>query len=642
MKFLLNELNKLVDLSDKSTDELINIFTELAFEVEDIYPASQISGVKLAKTFERIAHPNADSLSFLKTEVNGKIYEVVCGAPNIDSDQIVAHAIPGSKVGGMIMAPKELRGIISNGMVVSISEILGVDKKIIESPENNSIVTFPKDTNLKQDVNLLLEIDKDIIDLDILPDRQYAANYYSMAREVAAYLDKKYEWPINKIDTKDTTNIEIELGNEANAIFVTDAKIKNISTPMRIKRVLYHSGIKPKNDISDLSSYVMLMTGAVTYIIDKTKKIKLDGRKLNDIDIFNSTAKLTESNDVMLVVVSSNERSNFMNEKNLNEIFGAKQIKGTTAESAGLSSSLFISLAHELGYLESFKSTVSKSFVSSREFKLDEEYVFNYLGQKFDLNEIKNKLEKLDFVIENNNYKIPSYRKDIEFRADIVEEISRFYGVSNIIPKPYKITNDKIHDEPHKNALIKITDELIKYGFNEAKTYQLLTEEQAKKYNIWSLEKYIKLREDYSFEFNTLQTSLLSGLIDSFKINHRNEMEDIRLFELGNIFHNEKPMYSLGILHDEHINDDEPILATKELLLRSIESFGVDINKITFENKIYDIFNPFISSVVKLDNEIIGAIGEIHPSILRENKFIRLDKIKAKLYYAEIIIEKLF
>ncbi len=643
MKFLLNELNKIIDLSGKSKNDLIDIFTALAFEVEDVFPASQISGVRLAKTFGKISHPNANKLSVLKTEIDGKKIDVVCGGINIDSNQIVAHAIPGSIVGEMTMAPKELRGVMSNGMILSISEIMGLDKNIIEDSENGKILVFPENTNLNQDINTLLEIDKDVIELDILPDRQYAANYFFMAREIAAYLDIDYNLEINELESKEKTNVEIELGENANAIFTAEAKINQIDTPLMIKRVLYHSGIKPQNNISDLSAYVMLMTGSVTYIIDKQHNLKLNDRKLNNIDLFNSSAKLTDANEVLLVNVSSNKQSNFMSEKNLDVVFGSRQIRGINVESAELSLKLFLSLAKEFGYLETSKKIVFKVNEKNNEYQIEPEYIFNYLGEEIDLGSIKSKLIKLGFGIDENKYVIPPYRTDIKFKADVIEEIARFYGISKISPKPYKITNEKINVEPHKDSLIKITDELIKYGLYEIKTYQLATQEEAKKYNIWNISKFIQLREDYSFEYNTLQTSLLSGLIDSFKSNHRNDIFDIRMFELSNVFHNEKPVYSLGILHNEEINVGEPILATKELILKSIESIGVDINKISFEStKKNKIFNPFISSNILFNGEVIGIIGEIHPSILREHKFIRLDKVKTKLYYGELQLEKLF
>ncbi len=642
MKFLLNELNKYVNISGKSTEELIDIFTALAYEVEDIYPAAQIEGVKLVKTFDREKHPNADTLSFLKTEVDGEMVEVICGASNIDSNMIVAHAVPGSKVGEMTMAPKELRGIISNGMIVSIAEITGVSKDIIEEPERENIVVFPEGTDMSKDPVELLELTGDVFELSILPDRQYAANYFAMAREVATYINEELTFDIEDVERQGETTSTVVLGEDANSVYATDVVINpGVKTPMWMKRVLYHAGIRPSDNIEDVSKYVLLMTGAVTYITDRTSEYKLDGRKLNDIDLFEATALQTNNNEAIFVTVGSDKRANFVNEKNLDKIFGARSIKGTNTEAAELTSKLALQIAMKAGFISSAATTVSEVKLNDREFVIEDSYVFGYLGTEFDINEVAVKLSKLGIIKEGTTYKIPSYRKDIEFKADVVEEIARIYGVQNIEPKPYDVTADEVTPEVHKEALINITDELVKYGFAETKTYQLVTSVEAQKYNIWNMEKFVQLREDYKVDYNTLQTSLLSGLIESFKLNHRNDKTDIRLFELGNIFHDEKPVYTLGLIHDELIREEEPILSTKELVLRSVESLGIDVNELTFESNESKLFNPFVSSVVKYNNEVIGMIGEIHPSILRENKFIRLDKVKARLYYAELQLEKL-
>ncbi len=643
MKFLLNELNKYVDIQNKSKDEIIDIFTALAYEVEEIYPAAQVEGVRLAKTFDRVKHPNADTLSFLKTEVDGEMVEVVCGASNIDSNMIVAHAVPGSKVGEMTMAPKELRGIVSNGMIVSIAEITGVSKDIIEEPERENIVVFPEGTDLNQNVVDLLGLKGDVIDLSILPDRQYAASYYAMAREVATYIGQEYKFDIKDVERTLENNSTVTLGAEANSVYATNVTIKEgVKTPMWMKVILYHAGIKPSDNIEDVSKYAMLMTGAMTFIVDRSNEYKLDDRKLNEFDIFESTALNTSSTEAAFVTIGSDKRANFVNEKNINKVFGSRAIKGTNTEAAELTAKYAIALAMEAGFIEAASETVSDKKENVRTFELEDSYIFNYLGTEFNLEEVSNKLSQLGIMKEGNVYTVPSYRKDIEFKADIVEEIARIYGVENIEAKSYEITSDSVTPEPHKEALINITDELPKYGFAETKTYQLITKEEAKKNNIWNMDKFIQLREDYTVDYNHLQTSLLSGLIESFKLNHRNDKEDIRLFEIGNIFHNELPVYSLGILHDEKINEEEPILATKELVLRSIESLGVNLDQIIFESIEHKTFNPFVSSTIKYNGEVIGLIGEIHPSILREHKFIRLDKVKAKLYYAEIQLEKLF
>lgn len=642
MKFLLNELNKYVKIDNKSNDELINLFTELAFEVEEIYPAAQIEGVKLKLVEDCVKHPNADSLNFLHTKIDGELVDVVCGASNIAAGQIVPHAVPGSKVGDLTMAPKELRGIVSNGMIVSIAEITGVSKDIIEEPENKNIIVFPEGTDLDQDVIKLLELEGNVVDLSILPDRQYAASYFAMAREVAAYINEEYNWNIDEVERVEGNDSRVELGTEAKAIFATNVKLKEgVKTPMWIKRVLYHSGIKPSNNIEDVMKYAMLLTGAITYVVDKSSSYKLEERKLNDIDIFESTSLLTDAKEVAFVTIASGKRANFVNEKNLNVIFGTRAIKGTTTEAAELTSRMVLAIAKKAGFLEEASNTISEFKQETKSFVIEDEYIYNYLGQEIDLNEISKKLELIGINKEGTTYNIPSYRTDIEFKADVIEEIARFFGVQNIEPKSYEITNDTITPEPHKEALINITDELTKYGLVETKTYQLVTQDNANKFNIWNMDKFIQLTKDYSLEFNTLQTSLLSGLIESFKLNHRNDETDIRLFELSNVFHNEEPNYSLGILHDELIREEDPILATKELVIRTLESINVDLTKVTFNSREISIFNPYVSSEIKYENEVIGLIGEIHPSILRENKFIRLDKVKARLYYAELKLEKI-
>ncbi len=641
MKFLINELSKYVNIENKSKEELIDIFTSLAFEVEEVYPAAQIEGVRLARTFDRIKHPDADTLSFLKTEVDGQEIEVVCGASNIDSNMIVAHAVPGSKVGELTMAPKELRGIVSNGMILSISEITGLSKDIVEDSEKGNIVVFPEGTDLNSDVLDVLNLKGDVFDLSILPDRQYAASYYAMAREVATYIGEEFKFDIKEVERTLTNESKVILGEEANSLFATNVIInEEAKTPMWMKTVLYHAGIKPSNNIEDVSKFTMLMTGGITYIVDRQETYQLNDRKMNEVDIFESTALNTNSKEAAFVTVGSDKRANFVNEKNINKTFGSRSIKGTNTEAAELSSKFAIAVAMEAGFIEAASETVFEVKKDIKEFEIEDSYIYGYLGKEIDINEIAEKLINLGIKKEGTKYIIPSYRKDIEFKADVIEEIARIYGVQNIEANPYEVTSDTISPEKHKEALIKVTNELPKYGFVEIKTYQLVTEEQAVKNNIWGMDKFVNLREDYTVDYNHLQTSLLSGLLESFKLNHRNDKTDIRLFEIGNVFHNEQPIYSLGIIHDEHINE-EPILGTKELVLRTLESIGVDIQSITFESKENKVFNPYISSEIKFNGETIGLIGEIHPSILREHKFIRLDKVKARLYYAEIQLEKI-
>ncbi len=510
MKFLINELNKLVDISDKSREELINIFTGLAFEVEETYPAAQITGTKLTVVENCIKHPDADTLNYLQSTVDGNTMDVVCGGLNIATGQIVAHALPGATVGELTMAPKALRGIVSNGMILSIGEIAGISKDLIEDDEAGNIVVFPEWTSLDADPVKLLGLEGDVFDLSILPDRQYAANYFAMARDIATYIDREFNFSIDQVERNGETKSTITLGELANSLYATDVVIDTtVTTPLWIKKVLYHAGIKPTNNIEDVSVYAMLMTGAMTYIVDRNSEYKLDDRKFNDFDIFETSALQTNNSEATFVTIGSDKRANFVNEKNLNKKFGARAIKGTNTEAAKLTADFILTTATKAGFIKSAATTVSETIINDRTFEIEDSYIHGYLGKEIDLAEIANKLSKLEIIKEGNTYKIPSYRKDIEFKADVVEEIARIYGVENIEATSYEVTSDVVSPEVHKTALIKITDELPKYGFAEVKTYQLVNSEDAEKNNIWNMTNLVKLREDYSVEYNTLQTSLL-------------------------------------------------------------------------------------------------------------------------------------
>lgn len=645
MKFLIDELNKYVDIKNYSRKKMFDIFNNLAFEVEDVYPALQISNVKLKKVEDCVKHPNADNLSHLHTKIDDKLVDVICGGKNISKNQIVAHAIPGSKVGKLVMQTKKIRGINSNGMILSLSEIMGLSKEVIEDEEKENIFVFSKKVKLDDDIGEIFGLKGDVFDLSILPDRQYASSYFMMAKEISAFLNKKVNWKIDEVKRLNNDNrAKIQLGEKANSIFVTNAILnENVKTPMWIKKVLYHSGIKPTNTIEDVSAYSMLITGAITYVVDESDEYFLDGQKLNNIDIFKSNALLTKNLKISLVTIGSNITSNFVSEKNVNKIFGSKAIKSTNILSAELTSKFFIYAANKAGFIKNISNTIFKKRENEKKIKLFDEQIFKYLGIEFDLENVNNKLKKLGIIRKNDYYIIPSYRNDINYSADVIEEISRFFGIDNIKPKEIIVKNQDAKFEFHKFALLKIANELIKYGFYEAKTYQLVTKNQAKEHNIWSLDSFTHLKKEYTIEHNTLRTSLLTGLLESLKLNYKKEKEDIRLFEIGNVYLNDKQIYMLGLIHNEKINVDEPINATKELILRVLEELKINMDEITFENNDENnfIFNQYVSAKIKKNGETIGLIGEIHPSILRKNKFIRLDKIKSKLYYAELMIENI-
>lgn len=589
MIFLINKLFEFIDGPIPCKDELINTFTKMAFEVESVKSANKIDGVKIGKVMECSKHPNADKLSYCKVLTDEVLYDVICGGENIKEGQTVIHAIPGSKVGDIKMEPKEIRGIVSNGMVLSISEIGDFNRTLVEDINSGNIVVLDEENkSLKpaQSVGL----DTNIFDLSILPDRSYANSYISMANELAAFLKKDFIEP--KLNYEKNDLIIDDEPEENTAIFKVKHS-KGISSN-NIKNILYFSEIKPLNEISDVVKYVEILTSIKVNINDELVTLSVD-----------------------------------------------KNLKGSIKENLMFAVNIFINSAFESNFITEF-SDVKINLINQtkKEIDFDETYANNYIGQKIDFKKHFNILEKLGFEYKENKVIIPSYRNDIEGIQHIIEEFLRVYGIENIVEKEIVNIQKNNIEEKHKEYLYKIVNEFVKFGFNEVKTYQLVSEEDSDKFNLNGIDNRIKLNKEYNFEYNTMQTSLLKGLIESHVYNYRKGREDIRLFELSNIFYDDnEPVYSLGIIHDSMINEKEPILATKKMIENAIEAIGFDKEKLSYEDSNNCLMNPYVNSKIKYNNEYIGVIGEIHPKILREFKYIRLDKVKEKLFYSEIRLE---
>ncbi len=663
MKISTTLLKQFVNLDKDEIKNLSDTFTFLSYEVEGVKPESVIKNVKVGKVLECQKHPNADKLNYCKVQTEGKIYDVICGGANIAPGQIVAHAIPGSIVGEMELLEKELRGITSAGMILSISEIAGLEKKVIETEEQSNIYVFDKE--FKNSISSELNLDGQILELSILPDRTYAKNYLMLAKELSVVLNKDFKIPnhdVSDVKTKKITeDIKIELKEKFTSINLSNIKIKESKTLQEIKSVLYHSGIQPKNTIEDIISFVSLITGNVIYYVsndlkkitgnNRTLLLENSSNKKQEIDLINSGVMLSNENEGYIISSSSNFKSNVINEKNINPQFGKIQISGTNSQFTKLSIELFVYYANKSGYLVNYSNILENKLIEKlKTFNLTSEFIELFIGKKLDLNEVYTKLTKLGFVIEGESFTIPDYRFDITTKEDVIEEIVRIFGVNNIVQKGVDDhvtalnTLIRINEEKHKQAIDKINYSLVNNGFFEAKTYQLINEQDWEKYNIWDVKDKVLLDSKYNFEFNVMRNSLFSSLLNVHVHNYRKEEQDIRIFEISNVYFNgvnNDPKLVLGVLHDSKIYEQEPILALKMIMNNIFKDFNLEKKDIKIIKNNNEIFNIFNSATILYKNKEIAKIGEVHPKILRENKYIRIDKIKEKLFYLEIIIENI-
>lgn len=632
LSWFIKDLTNDVELISKS-------LTKLGYEVEDVYKANAIKDVVVARTTHCEKHPNADTLSLCKviTETNGEETEVICGGKNIKSGQMVAWAKPGSMVGEIKLAPKELRGIVSNGMILSISEIGGFDKNLVEDKNSKDIMVFNKEINFSDNVAELTSLDGYVIEVSILPDRQYASNIATLARELAVYnnweIKNDYE---DQIHYEKETKVDIELGEKAVGLAVSTIKFnENIETPLELRNILYHNGLKANGDATDLIRAVGLIWGNASYIVEGDI-IKLSNNKLNDINTLTDSIKVKNGN---LVAIASKFKTNPMSIKNMEKSTGLRNARGTTEKYLLETIETIIKLGKKSGMIVSATKPIIKTESQKKSIGVKDEELFHFIGEKINLEDSKKKLTELDFEFNKELVNVPSYRRDVEGKQDIVEEVLRFVGIDNITPDP--ISKDKpAHISFHKAKQVEVTELLTSIGISEARTYQLLSEKEVESYPVWNIKQRTQIRKDFGVKYNTVQTSLFKGLLEVYKHNYRQEKKDgLHFFEVQNVFHNdEDPHLHLGVIIDDEYQVTNKINQTIKLKTIAEKVIKVDIEFEDIDNK---VFNNMNSAMISVKGEIIGMIGEIHPRILRDEKFIRLDKIKTKLFYLEIDLEKL-
>lgn len=678
MKILLNELRNFIDLNNVSMEMIIKTLNSLAYEVEfyqRIHNLKSKSFIKLAKVISCKKHPNADRLSICVIKTEEKDYQVICGAKNIKEGQTVIHALPGAIINNFKLARKKIRGVLSDGMILSLQEILDLKRLIIENSEKENIFVLDNRISLKNNLFELLKLDDYLIDITILPDRVYANSYQFLANEIAAYLNLELKENKNDLLLKFDPIINLKLKQEdlilekdAIAVALSEISLKNkgkAKTPFEIKLLLYLNDIKPQNNILDLIYYFKLIYGLSIYPINKFAKYHFNGEKINDkINIFESDPFKNFSEypeEIMLIAFASEKKKNVVIEENIANFFGKQNSKGTEFSQVSLLE-LFLIYAKKYDYLKSYSDVLLKNkkennFANNnKEIILSEDYLKNYIGEKINLINLKEKLKILgfDYLSEKQTWKIPNYRFDIKEKQDLIEEIIRYYGIENIKGQKYPVTKEFIKIESNKYFIEKVTALLTSYGFNEARNNSLINKQEFDAYNLWDIKNPILLNKKYTLTNNILRNSLLKGLLNSHNLNYKNNFEDIRLFEFANIYFSTKEddfKLAFALIFDDKItykfkNEEQnqqksPLLIGDKIIKEIFKIIGLKTDQKYLVYKELktktDLFNQNQAVEIYYNGNLVAYFGELSHEVLRAKKYIRLDKIKARLYYLEML-----
>ena len=676
-------VSEYIDISDEDLKELARKITESGINVEKII-TNHIDNLTIGEVVECVDHPDSDHLHVCQVNIGDKITQIVCGAPNARKGIKVIVALPGAILpGDFEIKTSKIRGVESNGMLCALYE-LGLEEKT-EEAYNRGIEELDSDAKVGADPLVYLNLEDTIYELDIHKHRNNDCYYHiGFAYEISAILNKKVKMPeikYNEIDDDINNYFNLEIKTKKCPYYlakmVTDVEVKE--SPDFIKKRLTSAGMRPINNVVDISNYVMLEYGQPLHFFDKDKLgdkiivrdaennekiITLDDkeRTLSEKDIVISNT----SEAIAIAGVMGGQNTEVDNNTKTilieSAIFDPVSIRYTAANQS-LRSEASIRFGKGLNYeytdlainracqlLEKYANAkVLKGIVkydtvdkSEKIVKFKAEDINKMLGITISESDMEKELGRLDFKYEKNNNEfivtIPKRRLDIDPNInDIAEEIGRLYGYNNLVstlPKTSIRRGGYIGDVKYRKQFSK---RLRTLGLNETKTYTLTSPDMANTFNYENKEKAV-LPNPMSIDKSVVRTTLLPSLINVYTYNKTRKVEDIMLYEISKTYdknYNEdikisilmKGNYITNKWQNNKIKTDFYVI--KGIIENLLDYAGFK-NRYDFEIDNIPNMHPGMSARIILDREPLGIIGRVHPNTLKD-----------EVYVAEISLTKL-
>lgn len=682
-------LKNYIDL-DKSTKEIADEVTLTGSHVESIINRAEgISGVVVGKILKITNHPDADKLVICQVDVGDEVLQIVTGAKNVFEGALVPVSKVGANLAGGIKIKKgKLRGVESDGMLCSLEE-LGYEISVIPKEARDGIFIFREDYKLGTDVKEILDLNNPVIEFEITPNRPDCLSIIGMAREVAATFDTKLKNEEIKIENP-VDNIKnyfngVEVKTEKCQRFygrvLKDVKIEE--SPLWLKNYLMASGVRPINNIVDLTNFVMLEYGQPLHAYNletlEDKKIIVrqaeDGeviktlddveRKLNKDDIVICDGKrivgiaglmggfdteiTPQTKIVFLEGANFNEKSVRLTSKRqgLRTEASARFEKGIDSNLAKVAVDRVCQLSEKISCAKVVDSAFDEGQKDKKEkkIKLRLSKTNKLIGEDLSLEEISKILNRLEIETELfDEYliaKVPSFRLDIGIEEDLIEEVARIYGYHNIEPKPL-FGGLTVGSKPKfRNVEKRVKDILMAYGYSEFMTYSFVSPSIFNKLNLKEdneLRKVVKIINPLGEEYSIMRTTLVANMLEVLSKNYNRNNERAAGFEFGNTFtpSDKLPEERLKLTIGSYNQGD--FYNMKEMILKALWTLGIDDLKVKPSSVEY--LHPGRSADLYKDDIYLGSFGEVHPSVLEKysiktgalvgefefNKFVELSK----------------
>ena len=708
MKLSKNFVKDYVDI-DVDIKTLAENMTKVGNEYDEAGKLINATKLVIGEVKECEMHPDSDHLHVCKVDVGTEVLDIVCGAPNVRKGLKVIVALVGAELPEITIKKGNIRGQESNGMLCSMLE-LGMEHKYVDEIDKTGIHELPEDAPVGEDPIKYMGLDDEVIDFDLTANRGDLLSVLGMAYELGAIYDKKVKeidlsHNENSEDVNDTFKVEV---NTDNCSIFLAKKVKNIEikeSPAFIKNRLIASGIRPINNVVDISNYVMLETGQPLHFYDAdTLKGKLevrmaeDGEKLTTLD---NIERILSKEDIVISdgekaiglagVMGGLETEITDNTKNViieSEIFDGVKVRKTSKEilrseassrfEKGLDPNrTYMAIERACKLLEEYASgevvggiaKYDNSNKENRNIEISFKRINDVLGMEISKKDVLDVFRRLGFDViingkesqfseaeqelenvEEITVSVPRRRGDISIKEDLIEEVGRIYGVDNIVGKlPQMPLKSGSYDKVTRG----IRNKMVDLGLNETLSYILVNDKEAKYFTKDDTE-LVSLLDPMSEDRNTLRHSILPSLLKIYEYNKARSNKDVSVFEIGKAFYKQAEEYGehnklavlmtgdfyLGVDNKKQV-DFYIIKGISEELLDYLGYAG-RYSFIIKENQMPAEVHPGQSALISVNNDIVGLIGRVHPSLVKEAVYVfeidldkLLDKKVGKMKYKE-------
>ncbi len=664
-----------IDIEDEDLKELAVKITKAGINVEGVN-TNHIPNLVIGHVLECTMHPDSDHLHVCQVDIGKSTIQIVCGAKNVKAGIKVIVALPGAILPGNFEIKKsKIRGVESNGMICALFE-LGLEQKTEETYEAG-IFVLNNDAPVGVDPLKYLNLDDTTYELDVHKHRNNDCYYHiGFAYEIAAILNKKVHLPqddFKTIDDEVSNHFTLEVSTDKCPYYlakmVTNVKIKE--SPEFIKKRLIRAGMRPINNVVDISNYVMLEYGQPLHFFDKDSlgnHILVRNAKENEkIVTLDKKERTLTTNDIVITdgkravciagVMGGENTEVTENTKNIlieSAIFDAVSIRNT-ANRLNLKSEASIRYGKGLNYEYTKKAILRACHLlqkyadaqildgivtydnldkSIKKVEFYPEQVNEMLGITITKEDMVHELERLDFPYEFKNGKfkvtIPPRRLDIDpYVNDIAEEIGRLYGYDNLVatlPKSTIKQGNYIGDVYTRKLISK---RLRNLGLNETKTYTLTSPQMAKMFN-YENKKQINLPNPMSIDKSVIRTTILPSLLNVYEYNKMHKLNDIMLYEIAKTYddnYQEESKIAILMKGNYLTNSwSKAEIKTDFYLIKGVIENLLDYlgfkNRYDFVKEELPDMHPGMSAVIRFDRNPIGIIGRIHPVVQKDEVYV--------------------